>query len=768
MSVISIDFGNENFVVASPGRGGVDVLSNQASKRLNPTMVAFDNERRYAGIFAQTQQASNFAGTISNLKRLIGIKSNDTEKKVLKRLISAPLVDLPDGSTGVELKYNNKKSVFRIEQLLSLLISECFKISMANSLITKDCVIVVSPWWGEKQRRVVLDAAEICGFNVLKLLNSPTAAAVAYSAFNRTKLPTEADKSVSVLIADIGDSSMNVVVAQLYQGSVEVRGFCTDEHLGGSHFTDAFEEFLLQKTKQKYRLDPSSNPRAMFRFRKSVEVTKKTLSINPVTRFDVPSLMNDVDVSFEVKRDEFESVIVSLVNRIEFPLAEALKLANIESKDLFAIEIHGGGSRVPAVKKKIAAVLGKEPTQSLNPDECFAVGAGFQAAILSPQYKVNLDVKDVSPHSVFVEYLDLDQKRQRIEIFQKFNVVPSTKKVPIKVIRKALITVSTDEDEIGKIEIDTEKEEILLIQVLIRLSPNSLIELKQAAYYVTEEIEEPAEKEGEEPKKKTVKKEIKVKSSYSHSFGLKAGEIAKLKQLEKEMSHKDDLEERTDEIRNELESLIFRLSNGITRDFPEYFDPSKKKEFLAKVLDVQNWFSENEFERLTLAEYESKLNLLKEIGDPAIKRKEARDTLPKVLKDFEEEADNLYNRLTKKDANLSHITQEERDPVIKQIQDFKAWLIQKKEAVEKSPHHLDIPFKKSDAEHKRNDIERAVNTCLAKPKPPPPPPPKEEPKEGETKEESKEADKDSATTENNNPPSDNVPQEHPSNPSTNE
>lgn len=215
MSILSVDFGNENFLVAIPRRGGVDVINNQSSKRLSPTMVGFDNERRYAGMFAQIQQSSNPFGTIINLKRLIGVKYKDPEREIIQNLVTIPLVELVDGYIGVKLTYNSKETIFRIEQCISLLLSECFKIARLQGSFANDCVIVVSPWWGEKQRRIILDLASICGFNVLKLINSTTAAAICYSMFHRGKLPVESDKSVPIFIADIGDSSMNIAVAQL-------------------------------------------------------------------------------------------------------------------------------------------------------------------------------------------------------------------------------------------------------------------------------------------------------------------------------------------------------------------------------------------------------------------------------------------------------------------------------------------------------------------------------------------------------------------------
>jgi molecular chaperone DnaK (HSP70) len=517
--------------------------------------------------------------------------------------------------------------------------------------------------------------------------------------------------------------------------------------------------------KDKYKVDPTNNPKAMLRFRKAVEVTKKTLSINPVTRFEVPCLMNDMDVNIEVKRDEFEEVIQELVNRIQHPVEKAMELAGVKKENLASIEIHGGGSRVAAVKRKIASIFGKDPTQSLNPDECFALGGGFQAAILSPQYQVNLNVKDVSPHAVYVEYVDHEGNKKHLELFKQFNQVPSTKKLPIKVVRAATIHLYCENEEIGTVQLDTGKDELLLVQVLIRLTPDSLVDVKSAVYHITKEeetspeepnkeepkkddkkegeIEPPKEGETTLPKEESAKKiiktiEVKVNFDFTTSYGLANTMISEMKAQEKEMAIKDELEQKIDDVRNELETYLFRMNNGLTRDFPLYFDPAKKFLYLEKVNEIQDWFSENEFDRLPLQDYESKLQVLKEFGEPALVRKDSREKLPSLIKQYDVQADDLTKRLATKDAKFAHITDEDRAPAKKSIEDFKAWLVKKQEEVEKQALHLEVAFKSFDADFKIKDLTSQVNKVMSKAKPPPPKPepkPEEAKKESETKQE---------------------------------
>ena len=184
-SVLAIDFGNENLVISAPRKGGVDIINNQSSQRLTPSMVAFSETRRYAGEFARQQQMQNVKGTITNLKRLVGLKYDSNDREVVQKLVPFKLVKLDDGYIGVEVMYLEELQTFRVEQCIALLLKEVFHIARIQSIHASDCVIVISPWWDECQRRSILDSAKIAGFNVLKLLNSTTAAAIVYSMYHK-------------------------------------------------------------------------------------------------------------------------------------------------------------------------------------------------------------------------------------------------------------------------------------------------------------------------------------------------------------------------------------------------------------------------------------------------------------------------------------------------------------------------------------------------------------------------------------------------------
>ena len=170
MSVIGIDFGNENCLVAIPQRGSVDVVLNETSQRLTPTMVAYSENRRYSGVFASQQLMQNITSTISQIKQLVGLRWDSSEREEIQKHISYELAPLTNGFVGIKVNYLNNPTVFNVEQILAYLFRGLFIIAQKNKTYTDQCVIVVSPWWGEMQRRVIIDSAKIAGFHILNLL----------------------------------------------------------------------------------------------------------------------------------------------------------------------------------------------------------------------------------------------------------------------------------------------------------------------------------------------------------------------------------------------------------------------------------------------------------------------------------------------------------------------------------------------------------------------------------------------------------------------
>lgn len=592
-----VDFGNENFVVAVPGNG-VSVVPTPDGGRVVPASVTFTGSRRWFGGDSQREQSANIASTITQLKRLICLPFHSKEREEVEAETGFRLCEVDDETTGVVVPFHDKEIVMRPEQVLAFALRRIDELARGFDERVGSYVVAVSPWWSERHRRAVFDAFKIAGLRCSALVNSTTTAAVAYTMTHGSKLPP--DNSVPTLFIDFGNSAMNVAVVNLRQGNVEVLSLAHDTHLGGAYFTDALMGYLMDKVKQKYNVDPTGNPKAMLRFRNAVDKLKKTLSVNPVVQFEIQSLINDVDVSFLVKRDEFVGQIGTLLERIQAPIEKALELANVKKEDLVIIEALGGGSRVPAVKAKIAEVLGKEPTQSLNLEECFAVGSGYIAALMSPgMFRIPLVVKDVSPLSIVAEWSDGHPKSQ--EVFKQFAEVPSTTTLTVKVSNKTDVKFSSDSEEVARVKLETGVAEALDVTVRLRLTQSSTLAIESASYKKEEE-------------------EVPVQFTIEYPTVIPEEKIEEMKKLEQEMTESDLLEVKIDETKNDLEAAMFKLEGEI-RDSADYFSPEEIESAQNLDNEVRGWYDENEFERLPLEDYQTRKDKLNEALNPILERK---------------------------------------------------------------------------------------------------------------------------------------------------
>ncbi|KAH0786406.1 dnaK protein [Histomonas meleagridis] len=621
-----LDFGNKNCVIGVPKSNGVDVVLNQSSNRLTPTMITYTGDRRYSGDTSLQEQSMYLSSTITQLKRLVCLQYNSKEREIIQNNVPFQIVELNDGTVGIQVPFKGETLVLRPEQCIAYLFKEMDKIAKTSEPKISRYVIAVSPWWTQKHRRAILNACKIGNLQCLALVNSTTAAAITFTMTHPEMLPIE--KPVPYVFIDFGNSSMNVAVALLKHGYVEIVSTASDTELGGAYFSYPLIQYLVDKVQQKYNIDPTTNPRAMSRFRTAVEKLKKTLSINPVVSFEIPSLMNDVDVSFLVKRQEFESQITELLSRIEAPIRNCLESANLKIEDIAGIQVLGGASRVPAVKAKIAEIFGKEQSLSLNLDECFAQGSGYLAALLSPgMFKVPLIVKDVIPYSIIAEVNN--DTENPCELFKQFSPIPNVSEITVKTTGKSTIKLISNGEEIANIEVSTEVENEVEVAIRFRLNQNGIIEVECAKYKTENDEEVPAQVE------------ITIPNDMTNE------ELEAYRQLEENMSASDEYEEKVDFTKNSLESSIFKL-DSLLKDNQDFIDPENELENIQKQAEeLRNWFYENEFEHLPIEEYESRLGMITEAIQPIEERirnyQILTDTIPPLKEKLEKILTNVKN-----------------------------------------------------------------------------------------------------------------------------
>ncbi|KAI4116225.1 MAG: hypothetical protein LQ345_003325 [Seirophora villosa] len=500
MSVVGVDFGTQNTVIAVARNRGVDVS-------------------RYLGEPAKTQEISNIKNTVSSLKRLAGRSFNDPDVQIEKEFVSAPLVDVK-GQVGAEVSYLGSKEQFTATQLVSMFFNKVKTTASAElKLPVSDIVISVPPWFTDVQRRSIIDAAEIAGLKLLRLINDTTATALGYG-ITKLDLPTAEEKPKRVAFVDIGHSNYACSIVEFRKGELAVKSTAYDRHFGGRDFDKALVDHFAKEFKEKYKIDINSNPKARVRVATAAEKLKKILSANSQAPLSIESLMNDVDVSSVMKRDELEALLQPLLDRATVPLEQALAEAKLKPEDIDSIEMVGGCTRIPALKERISKYFGKSLSFTLNQDEAVARGCAFSCAILSPVFRV----RDFSVHDIVnypIEFSweqspDIPDEDTSLTVFNKGNVMPSTKiltfyrKQPFDLearYAKPDMLPGKTNPWIGRFSVKGVKadsqEDFMICKLKARLNLHGVLNIESGYYVEDVEIEEPLPEEKESEKKES-------------------------------------------------------------------------------------------------------------------------------------------------------------------------------------------------------------------------------------------------------------------------
>ncbi|KAK3987799.1 heat shock protein 70 family [Cladorrhinum sp. PSN332] len=430
MSVVGVDFGTLNTVIAVARNRGVDVITNEVSNRATPSLVGFGPKSRYLGESAKTQEISNLKNTVCGLKRLLGRTLSDPDIQTEQEFISAPLVDI-NGQVGAEVMYMGQKTQFAATQLVAMFLSKIKQTAAAElKLPVSDLVLSVPAWFTDIQRRALIDASEIAGVKLLRLINDTTAAALGYG-ITKLDLPAADEKPRRVAFVDVGYSSYTCSIVEFKKGELAVKGTAFDRHFGGRNFDKAIVEHLQKEFLGKYKIDIKTNPKALCRVYAAAEKLKKILSANQQAPLNIESLMNDIDVRAMVTRDEFEAMCAPLLNKVPEVLQKALADSKISVEDIDIVEVVGGGSRVPAIKERIQSFFSKNLSFTLNQDEAIARGCAFSCAILSPVFKVrDFAVQDIISYPIEFAWekdADIPDEDTSLTVFNTGNVMPSTK-----------------------------------------------------------------------------------------------------------------------------------------------------------------------------------------------------------------------------------------------------------------------------------------------------------------------------------------------------
>ena len=394
--IIGIDLGTTNSAMAVMQAGKPDIIANSEGARTTPSVVAVNkNGERLVGQVARRQQVTNAKNTIYEVKRLIGRNFNDKEVQRDLKLMGYEIVK---SGNGVKVKMADKE--YSPEEISAMILGKLK--ADAESFLggpVTEAVITVPAYFDDSQRQATKDAGKIAGLEVKRIINEPTAAALAYGL-------EKGGKDEKIVVFDLGGGTFDVSILELGDGVFEVKSTNGDTHLGGADFDRKLVNYFADEFKREHGIDISDDKAAMQRLRDEAEKAKIELSTAQEIDVNLPFLTADADgpKHFEHKltRSKLESLVADLIDATADPCNKALKDAGLKASDIDAVVLVGGMTRMPAVQEKVKQIFGKEPMKGVNPDEVVAIGAAIQGGVLQGDVKDVL-LLDVTPLTLGIE-----------------------------------------------------------------------------------------------------------------------------------------------------------------------------------------------------------------------------------------------------------------------------------------------------------------------------------------------------------------------------
>lgn len=398
---IGIDLGTTYSCVGVFQNGKAEIIANSQGNRTTPSYVAFTDTERLLGDAAKNQANMNPLNTVHDAKRLLGRTYTDPHVQSDMKMWSFDVVD-KNGKPHVKAESKGEEKVFSPEEISAMVLVHMKEI--AETYLgheVKDAVVTVPAYFNDSQRQATKDAGTIAGLNVLRIINEPTAAAIAYG------LDTSTDDERNVLIFDCGGGTHDVTVLSIEGGIFEVKATAGDCHLGGEDFDNRVVDHFVKEFKRKNKADITGNKKAMRRLRTACERAKRSLSSSAQASLEIDSLHDGVDFASTISRARFEEICADIFQRTMEPVEKVLRDAKLGKSDIHEVILVGGSTRIPRIQKLLSDYFnGKELCRSLNPDEAVAIGATVQAAILSGEKDESIQdmlLLDVTPLSLGIE-----------------------------------------------------------------------------------------------------------------------------------------------------------------------------------------------------------------------------------------------------------------------------------------------------------------------------------------------------------------------------
>uniref|UniRef100_A0A8C1J189 Heat shock protein 4a n=1 Tax=Cyprinus carpio TaxID=7962 RepID=A0A8C1J189_CYPCA len=729
MSVVGFDVGFQSCYVAVARAGGIETVANEYSDRCTPSFVSFGPRNRSIGAAAKSQVVTNCQNTVQGFKRFHGRAFSDPYVQAAKSSLVFDLAQMPTGTTGIK----------------------------------------VPSFFTDAERRSVMDAAQIAGLNCLRLMNDTTAVALAYGIYKQD-LPAPEEKPRIVVFVDVGHAAYQVSVCAFNKGKLKVLGSAFDHELGGKDFDEVLVKHFCEEFAQKYKLDVRSKPRALVRLYQECEKLKKLMSANSSDLpLNIECFMNDIDVSGKLNRS-FEELCADLLDKVEAPLRSIMEQTRLKKEDIYAVEIIGGASRIPAIKERISKFFGKELSTTLNADEAVARGCALQCAILSPAFKVReFSITEVVPYPISLNDCEVFPKNHaapfskvltfyRREPFSLEAYYNNMKELPYPdptigqfTIQKVVPQPSGESSKV-KVKVRVNVHGVFsvssasLVEVVKSAEGEEPMEMDNPAkedevksslrtaflmvlYLTSTEDNKQEEKKNEQPpqaKKAKVKtKIVDLPIENSLNWQLDGEALNLFTENEGKMIMQDKLEKERNDAKNYVEEYVYEMRDKLHGVLESFVSEADRDSFSLKLEDTENWLYE-EGEDQQKQVYIDKLVELKKLGEPIQNRYTEAEERPKAFDELGRQIQQ-YRKVFEayKDELYDHLDELEMMKVEKQVNETMTWMNNKMNLQSKQSLSQDPVVKAQEIQAKTKELYSACNHIVTKPKPKVEPPKEE-------------------------------------------